>query len=814
MRIKIKLIYLVLASAGLLPVKNAVLAQTGVLENKIYGIIADTATQKPLQFVTVNLTADSNRIEKVILSKTNGSFMFSGIRPLKYAVVIVAVGYAAKAIAVDFSDSSKRSVDLGLIYLLPKVAGLKEVVVSARRPIIKQEVDRISYDMQADPESKANSLLEMMRKVPYLSLDGNGNILMKGNGSFKILVNGKPSGIMERNPAEVLRSIPASTIQRIEVITTPPAKYDAEGLAGIINIITVKKTGNGYTGSVNLNERFPTGGPGAGTSFSIKQGNLGIAGYGGASLHNMPETRNSISRTTYETSTTDLEQNGLWHSDSRNNYFGTDISYEIDSLNLVSSQFNVYGNKSLGVTEQNTLFSDASGLLQKYDLENNNKNSGHGLDVALNYQLGYKRNKNRFFTFSYRYFQFLNDQNADISLFNKFHFDEPDYHQTSIASMTERTFQADYVSQVKNLSIEAGIKGILRDNKSDFEHLYFNDLTNVFEKDTSLTNAFTSTQSVFAAYNTYQYNSEKWDIKGGFRIEQTVIDADFTSTVTSVRQNYFHVIPSLSVNRKFKNHSTLNLGFSPRIKRPGINRLNPFVDRSNPKFVSSGNPNLKPVVIYNMQVSYGLSKKLSVNVGVEYGLAKNVDNQVYIFDPFTSITHITYENTGKGSRLAFNYNVGYPITKNWNITANGNIAYFWNEGLINGKPVENNILTHYTSLSTSCRFDKGWQLNVNLNVISRSPVTLQAVSNALVSSAFSVNKDIIKDKFSFSVAANNPFKKYRNNRTEIFGPWFTEVNSTREYFRGYNLSLNYRFGKLSANIKKNRRSIRNDDIAN
>jgi len=814
MNIRSKLIYTVLIFVGSVTFNKTARAQNNISENKIHGILADSTTQKPLEFVTLNLMTDNNQVEKVVLSKTDGSFVFSGVKPQKYVVVVIAVGYATKAIAVDASDSTGKTIDLGLIYIGTKAIGLKEVVIVARKPIIKQEVDRISYDLQADPESKANSLLEMIRKVPYLSLDANGNILLKGNGSFKILLNGKPSGIIERNPSEVMRSIPASTIQRIEVITTPPAKYDAEGLTGIINIVTIKRTANGYNGSVNLNERFPVGGPGIGTSFSVKQKKFGISGYGGASLYNTPDTKNSISRTTYGTSTTDLEQNGSWHSDSRNGYLGTDISYEIDSLNLVTTQFNIYGNRSTGSGNQGTLLSDPGGLLQSYDLENDNRNSGHGMDAALNYQLGFRNNKNRFLTFSYRYFGFINKRNTGIALFNKTNFTEPDYRQASKENIAERTFQVDYVTQVRNLQIEAGLKGILRNNKSDFEHFHFNEATNVFEQDSSLTNNFRNTQNVFGAYNSYQYNSEKWDIKGGIRMEQTVIDADFISTSSKVNQNYFHVIPSIAINRKFKDHSTLNLGFSPRIKRPGINRLNPFVDRSNPNFESTGNPSLHPIVIYNMQLSYGLSKKTSVNVGVDYSFANNIDNQVYIFDPATGITRITYENVDKGSRLAFNYNISYPITKEWNIMSNGNIAYFWNTGLINGKLVENNIFTQYVSVSTGYRLGNAWQFNANLNIISRNPSTLQGVSNALISSAFSVTKDLIKDKFSFSAAANNPFTKYRHNRTEIFGPGFTEVNDTREYYRGFNFSLNYRFGKLRENIKKNIISIRNDDVSN
>ena len=256
MRTPFTITHLIMLLLALISFRKTAVAQTPSAGYKITGIIADSVSQKKLDFITVNLMTDKNTVVKVDYSKEDGSFAFAGLKPLKYSIVIVGVGYKNKLIPASFTDSTVKNLNLGLITISQQVVGLKEVKVSATKQIVKQEVDRISYDLQADPESKVFSVLDMMRKVPYLSLDTDNNILLKGNTDFKILINGKPSSMVERSYKEILRSMPASSIERIEVITTPPAKYDAEGLAGIINIITNKKVDGGINGSVNVSERF------------------------------------------------------------------------------------------------------------------------------------------------------------------------------------------------------------------------------------------------------------------------------------------------------------------------------------------------------------------------------------------------------------------------------------------------------------------------------------------------------------------------------------------------------------------------------
>jgi len=810
MKLQIKLLYLLILVMVSLH-KNST-AQTIPNSYKIVGIVADSTTKKPLDYITISLKTSNETTIKVTLTKANGSFEFSNLQPLKYKLTLVAIGHQNKSLNIDLTNNAKIISNLDTIFMAAKLNKLKEVTVTTDRPIIKQQTDRITYDLQADPESKASNVLTMMRKVPFISVDANDNILLKGNASFKVLINGKPSGMVESNLKAVLQSMPASTIQSIEVITNPPAKYDAEGMAGIINIITNKKIDNGYKGTVNFNENFPVGGQGIGTSFSVKQSKLGITGYGGASTYSSPLTQYANNRTTFGSDATSLVQNGTVQSKTRNGYFGTEISYEIDSLHLLSGQFSINGNHLDGNSYQTSMLRKAANL-QRYDLDNSNYGGGNGMDASINYQLGFKADKNRLLTFSYRYSNYGNNQQSNLIITNTINYIQPDYRQDNNTHTSEQTFQIDYVQPVKMLNIEAGIKGILRNNISDYQFLLYHSSSGLFEPYPDFSDQFNYRQNVFSAYNSYRYSIKSWSFSAGVRAEQTVVDADFISTASTVKQHVFNLIPTIAVNKEFKDRSSLSFGFNQRLKRPNIRRLNPFVDRSNPDFVSSGNPNLQNVLVNNLQLSYSKSKKLSVTVALGYSFIGNIDLRTSAFDTAANITRTTYQNTGKADRLGFDFNISYPINKNWNMSVNGNAAYFKLSGLVSNTIIENKLLTSNISASSGYKFNQRWRLNASLTFISRNPTDLQGTTNGFVRSLFSCNKELVKNKLSFAASVNNPFSKHRNNLTETKGPDFTQVSVSQDYFRSFGLSLNYNFGKLKQDIKKNKRGINNDDVS-
>ncbi len=650
----------------------------------------------------------------------------------------------------------------------------------------------------------------MMRKVPLLSLDADDNIQLKGSANYKILINGKPSTMIARSPKDVLRSMPASSIQKIEVITTPPAKYDSEGLAGIINIITTKKIDNGYNGSLNLRYQGPVGGPGLGGFVTVKQGKFGVTAYGGTGFYHSPETESVNSRTTTGDLPTSLLSSGTRKFDNNYRYGGAELSYEIDSLDLITVELNPYGGYNKSTTNQFFMLFDGNQNIA-YDQLGKNRYGWNGFDATLNYQLGFRGHKDRLLTFSYKNGNSGNPTENHLSFTNRVNYTIPDYVQNNDSRSKEQTIQIDYVHPLKKITIEGGIKGILRNNKSNFEYKSFNDVTGDYQIDPARTNKFNNNQDIAGAYNSYAYNLKDWGFKAGLRAEITFVKADFISSASNVNTNYFNLIPTVSINHKFKDMSSLNLGYTQRIERPGIDNLNPYVDRSNPNFETTGNPDLKAVLSNNFELTYSKFKKGSINLGLSYNFANNTIQNVSVYNETDKITRSTFLNIGKNKTLTTNLNVNYPITPKWNVSLSGNIGYTWIQGAIDGVIAKNDGLTGYGRINTGYKFEKGWKVNASFNYNAPN-IQLQGQTSSYYFSSVSGSKEIIKDKLTVSAGVNNPFSKYRYYTNLTQGANFSQYYRAQNFNRAFNVSLNWRFGKLKDEIKKNQRSINNDDV--
>jgi outer membrane receptor protein involved in Fe transport len=790
----------------------AALAQTTPQTITVKGTAIDSATNKPMGYVTVSLQdVATKKSVKGGLTKDDGTFELRGVAGKNYQIALASVGYAPKVVKVTCNSAE---INLGNIIIKPGKNQLNEVSITAVKPLVKQEIDRISYDVQADPETKTQNVLDMLRKVPLVTIDANDNIQLKGNSDYKILINGKPSSLVAHNPSDVFKSMPASSIQKIEIITTPPAKYDAEGLAGIINIITNKKIDQGYNGSVNMRYNS-TYGPGGGLNLTVKQGKLGLSMYAGGS--DRIRTYGNSNSTLQTLDPADLTKQTFLKQSSTNVNYGhflyssVELSYEIDSLNLITGTMDFNGGHFDSENDQfSQLFDNSGALIQNYKQNNVGRSTSHGVDFGLNYQLGFKSNKNRLLTLSYKYSNSPNNSDNYNTIFDRLNYTQPSFMQQNDAGTREQTIQADYVHPIKKLNIEGGVKVILRDNSSNYENSNLIDSTQIYVVDPKSVDDFSYHQDVYSFYNTYQLSLANWGFKAGLRAERTVIDAHFaTGTGDDADQAYNNFIPSVSVQRKFKNGTSLNFGFTNRIQRPNINQLNPFVNTTNTKFIITGNPNLRPVLNHSFEFNYSKFSKGSLNLGLTYSFANNtIQNVTRLLD--TGSTFTTYQNLGSNKNLGLNASVSYPITKKININLNSQISQVWLRGYFNSQLYNNSGFQGYMFAYAGYKISDTWRAGINGGFYSAN-VLLQGKSNASIFTSLSASKDVLKKKGSLFFGANNPFSKYRSYKSTTRDPAFYQTSSSQNPFRSFNIGFNYRFGKLKDDIKKNKRGINNDD---
>jgi outer membrane receptor protein involved in Fe transport len=754
--------HLLITLIALLLTCFTVYAQTSApATTAIKGTVVDSVKKQPLAYVTMALTdAATNQPVKSTFTREDGSFTMSGIAVKHYKLNLVFVGYQTKIIDVAQPD---KATNLGQLLMRVSSNQLKEVTITHVKPLMKREVDRISYDVQADPENKVITVLDMMRRVPLLSVDATDNIKLQGNTNYKILINGKPSALIARNPADVFRSMPASNIQKIEVITTPPAKYDAEGLAGIINIITKKDIEQGYNGSINT--RYSNiWGPGVNLNLTMKQGKFGIGGYAGYNKRskvttgfsniNQSSTSANTNDANYEFS--DLRQSGTNTNTGNYTYANTELTYEADSLNLLTGTFEYYGGK--GSSDRDLLSNLSSTYTRNsngYRSYSNIDSKDKGFGAGLNYQLGFKRNKEQLLTGSYKYNYSATNQFNGIEFVERVNYTNPNYRQYNTSGSKEHTLQLDYVQPLKKLTIEAGAKAIFRNNYSDSYNEVLSN-TAQYITDPAQINNFDYQQNVYSLYNSYQLKfNDKWVAKGGLRLERTTVNAN-----EGVDQQYANLIPSISIQRTFKT-SSLNLAYTDRIQRPGIWQLNPFINSQNPNLINVGNPDLQAVVSHGFEFNYSNFKKGSINLGLNYKFANNTVENITVIDPATAVSISTFQNVGANKRLGIDLNVNYPLFNNkFNFNLNSQLVRVWLKGYVNNVLFNTRGFQGHTFAGTTYKFDNGYRLGLNFDFDSRY-VLLQGRDNYWVGYAASASKEFWDKKATFSVYINTPFQKFR-----------------------------------------------------
>jgi len=799
----------------------------------ISGTVKDSVSKMPIGFATITLVSNnSDSSSRKTLADESGHFLFSNINTnTSYSLKITAVGYTSTKMQLpSIISAASKDIFAGEVLLHPIANQLHEVVVNtASRNPVRQEADRITYDLSADPESNALSLLDMLRKVPLITIDAGDKILLKGSSEFKILINGKPSALVVKNPSDLFKSIPASTIQKIEVITIPPAKYDAEGLVGILNIITRKKEGQGYNGSISTAYNSVLG-PSINFNGTAKQGKWGISGYLGYSdvisettgygynnlIFNVPGALSPRGSGTIGSGGTliflsDLVQQGNKSFKGANQYGSADISYDVDSLNLITLSLQYYGGNFV---QGNYLLSNEvdqnNNLLQSYILNNNGGSAYTNSDLSFNLQHGFRGNKEKLFTASYKYSIQDYGQRTDAAYNQTFNYDYPNNKQYDNSGTAEHTIQLDYVFPLRHLSVESGLKAIVRNNFSGFSTDNLNSISGQYIPDTSMSNNFNYHQNVFSAYNTYKWTYNSLQVNAGLRLEHTSNNTAAISGINGVNNAYNNLIPSFSLLKTFSNSNSLSIGFTNRILRPAIWQLNPFTDKSNPLEVSKGNPALQPIIRHSFEMNYTYSSKGTITAGLSYGFSNNSIEHVSSITNDT-VTLITYQNIGSNKSAGFTLNTSYPFFKDLTVNLNALSNYVWLAGYYNGTQYRNQGLQGHISFSAGYNFKGGYHAGADLQYETRY-ILLQGKDNNYYYLSISGSKEILKKKAVLSFYISNPFTRFRKMDYLTNTTDFNLYNYDNIYSRRINISFRYKFGKLKGMISSSQHSIQNDDI--
>lgn len=800
----------------------------------ITGVVADSVTHEGEPYATLTIArADSAaKPVKQALTDIKGRFSISSNGTGSYLLMVRSMGRKPMQRAYTV-DATTRTIDLGTLLLQDGGNQLETVEVVAYKPLVKADIDKIAYSVEDDPEANTNTVIEMLKKVPMVTVDGQDNIRVNGNSSFKIYVNGKPNNMMTKNPKEVLKSMPASSIKKIEVITNPGPKYDAEGVGGILNIVTEGKGPEGY--NATFSGRANNSSYGGGLYATVKQGKLTMSVNYNASSNHSPKgytysDRSQIGTDGTVTSSTVADGYTKGHS----LWQGGDIeaSYEIDTLRLITGSFSLskFTSKRDAL---NTAFSTVPATGQRlygYRSPSHSKENWDDYSASLDYQRSFSV-KDRLLTLSYR---LESSPSTSDSRYLYTDREAADDWQTFIDRMRdqrmdgdentmEHTFQIDYTTPfAKHHTWEAGVKYILRRNKSDNDryNLGTGDKDETYDSDNS--SHYRHHNDILAAYTGYGLTLDKWSARLGLRYEHTLQKVEYLlGRGTNFHKNFDDLVPSARLGYKFSDATNLSLGYKMRINRPGIWYLNPYLDDRIPDAISQGNPNLdteKSHAVdlqfssYNSKLTYTLTGTYRfVNNSIESvdrlvndrnieGLPNPTGKDV-IYSSYANIGHIQYA----GLMAYANWT---PIT-NTRITLNGSVGY---SHMSDGQSLRNHGWCTNIDASLQQTFAKTWIFNASYYVQTPQP-TLQGKEARYQWYNFSLSKSFMDKRLTLTAYIINPFgKRYFCYRSETVADNFRTTASSSWCQLYYGVSVRFRIGKLKASVKHTERTVENNDV--
>lgn len=783
----------------------------GEVRYRVKGTVTETGTGQEVPYATVGIENDSSGIVTRMASDVKGRFEAELPGPGNYVVVISSVGFAT--VPQDFTiRPEERQKDLGKIEIKEGVA-LSEVTVAAQKPLVKSDIDKITYSIESDPESETNNVLEMLRKVPLITVDAEENISLNGQTNFKVLMNGKSSTLLSGNLKDVLKSIPASTIKDIEVITNPSSKYDAEGIGGIINIITTKKGISGVMGSVGLNADI-WGGFGGNVFVSSQVNKFGISGRYFANRFTRPAMKSESfreNRISDEFKYTDSRGKSRWQGFSQS--LSLEASYEADTFNLIT--FSMWGyighNRSKSDMRTEEWNTDRE-ITRAFS----NRMSSRGKYGSVSGNLDYQRTfmkPDKTFTLSYKFD--YNPDNSDSRNEIAGILNYAGYRQRSKndAKGIEHTIQADYYDPLTEMhQIEGGVKYILRKNIGDSETLRLMEETAGWES--VPVGDLDYTQHILGLYGGYVLKLKKYSTKAGFRIESTWNDGLSRQTDQPdlrFTNNLFNVIPYLTLSYQVKESQNIKVSYTQRLSRPGIWYLNPYVDTTDPLNISYGNPSLKSEVSHSISADYSLfAEKYDFTAGLGSYFLNNGIESISKVDA-AGVRSTTYENIGKRRDFYLSLYGSARFTPKLNIYTNMSGNYTRISSSRNGE-LKNSGFRYNGSLGIRWVLWKDGSINGNFGLYTPY-VMLQGKSSLFYYTGFGVSQQLLDKKMTLSLSVSDPFWKYKKYTSRYDDPENFRMESIyRQRGQTVRFSISYNFGQMSGGVKKAKRGITNDDV--
>ncbi|GAB3825347.1 outer membrane beta-barrel family protein [Hymenobacter jeollabukensis] len=787
---------------------------------RISGVVQNAASKQPVEFATVALLATGS--EKAVLAGAcdeKGAFVLGNVPVGEYTLAVSFVGYQPQRVPVVVT-AERLVLELPPVLLAATATQLSEVKVTGERALVESKVDRIVYNADKDLTNSGGTAADVLQKAPLLTVDLDGNLQLRGSSNIRVLVNGKPSTLLATNLAEALKQIPADQIKSVEVITSPSAKYDAEGTAGVVNIILKKnnlegKSGNIGAGASNRNA-YVNG------NFNQRRGKLGLnTGLGTNPFFNL--AKSMARRTDYlgDNGQSQLLQTGRFRNSGWGLWGNLGLDYDLtpkDVLSLgVQGNYRGFLNDRQQYTDYRLFRPGQDPFVDAYNRDIDTRDANGNVDVNLGYTKQFTKPKQEL--------SLLGLYSVNLGR-TRYELDQQrgertDYLERSRNDSRNReiTLQADYVQPLDSTqTLETGAKTILRHVDSDYRIDADSLDGRGYRPVPARSNEFGYDQNVYAGYASYGFGlGKKWTFKAGGRLEHTRIAGEFRSTGTTLRTHYTNLAPNLMAAWALTPDHTLKLSYSRRIQRPGIWYLNPYINTADRRNVSSGNPDLRAELTDAYELTYTtFIKKSSVTFSGYWRQTNNAIESVARLVPgsellatadTTRILYTTFRNLARNSNYGLSAFGSTKLTEKWSLS--GNMNFYWRQVSSPALGLSNSGGMFNLNLNSSWQFEKGWSAQFFAFANSRQ-VTLQGRNSGYRIYSLGAKKEFWDKKANVVVAVINPFNARLAFRNDLATPSFDYENNSYFYNRQIRVSFFYRFGKMD-NQSRPKKSIQNDD---
>lgn len=799
---------------------NLAIGQTTTGKGKLSGTIIDPTTDQPVEYATIAIIDPStSKPINGTVADGKGKFLVKDIPNGKFNVAISFIGFETVNKGIEITDGN-NNIDFGKVLLNPSVKVLNEITVQGEKSLIEERVDRMIYNAENDITSKGGDASDVLKRVPLLTVDLDGNISIRGSENIRVLINNRPSTITAGSVADALKQIPADEIKSVEVITSPSSKYDAEGTSGIINIITKKTVLEGAT--MNIFSSFGNRGSNLGMRGGYRKGKLGLSlgGWGRYGYNTLGSFENK--QTTFLPS---LDQiTSIQSADTKSNNlrasYTLGLDYDFNNKNYFTSsvRFGTRGSKDY----QDRLLTERflNNTLDETSLRNAfSNNTSNSIDLNFNYTHLYTQKDKELSILGL----YSNDDGS-----NDFENKLLNMNDFSIASRVkningnsneEYAIQTDFQTPIGDKQLlEIGGKQTIRKALSNYQ--YFNAIGTgpyIFDTNTNLSNAFNYRQDISAGYLAYTLNLSKYSFKAGGRYEYTTINAFFQDEVGITIPSYGVFVPSVNIGRKLKNNNMIKAAFNRRIQRPSIRYLNPNIQASNPLNISIGNPSLDPEYTDNYELSYSTRVK-AANLNFT-GFVRNTNNSIQrLSDTVGDTVRTTYYNIG--DERAYGMGLNLNLILNDKFTFNGGTeVYYLTLGNNVPDPKFNASNTGWVvsgRLFGSYKMTDTWNLQF-FSYARGSRVQLQGFSGGYGMYSLGISKDLPNKRGSIGFGAENFLGNSITIKSETISPIINQQSTSVRQNLNFKVNVNLRFGKIggtprTTTPRRSRRTISSDDV--